>query len=148
MEAAIFYLFTFGGLYLLGRKFKWPFNEIPRDWALLFSKPGRVYIVKERHDRHVIYTSLVLIGTALLLIWFDIQISTMPSHAFVSLSTLWAFIVNVGREGFMQWRGGSWTDELGKKHNNVPFSWRDIRFGTYSGLLTGLILAALIKIFI
>jgi hypothetical protein len=127
----------------------WPVT-VAKDFNLLCSKAGRAEIVKERHHRHARDSVLVVAGTVffglcaqalfnLCGVNVDLQITTMPVWACGLLGGFYAFVVNAVREAVKQVNGGRFPD--GKYI--VPFSYRDVRFGTYAGVFTGLLAAVL-----
>lgn len=150
-QAAIIYAFILSILIGFAIKYKWPVCEIKRDWQLIFSKSGRLLLKRERCHLHVYLTFAIDVLTVAGLFWlgkyYPVQIETMPPHAFIFLGTFYSFLLNFGREGFMQHKGGYWKDVQGVRHNYVPFSWRDVRFGTYTGFVSFSAMAVMILIF-
>src|SRR5690606_11079973 len=117
-----------------------------KDFKMFFSKGGWATIRKERLHLHAGYTALINAGTIILAliidIWCDVQVARMPVWGFAVLGGLEGFAVNGIRVAMKQKNGGK--DSLGKWY--VPFSWLDVRAGTYTGIVVNAVLGVLIHL--
>jgi len=126
----------------------WPVTVL-KDFVLLFTDYAT--IKRERHDRHAFFSILIIsglfIGAVLLELKYPLQITTSPYWTYLFFGGFAAWIVNWLREAFLQKKGGTWTVD-GEVENIVPFSYRDVRFGTYGGVIAAALIGALIKVII
>lgn len=110
-------------------------TSILSDFKLLFSSNTWTIIKKERYDKHFKWSFLISFGLQTLMILLHImQFHTHEWYESLFLMSFGLCLINSCREGYLQVKGGR------DKEGNwiIPFSWGDIRFGTYGGFFGSL----------
>lgn len=139
MEIVLIYTVIFGGLLLVaGKK---PFELAFGDIKLLTTSVGRREFIEENHHKHFILTvvgSVVLVWLASLIP--ALQIDRWPLWVAPIAGYMLGFGVNGYVESRRQMKGGK--DKAGNW--NVPFCYRDVRFGALGGLIGTVVAVALL----
>jgi hypothetical protein len=110
-------------------------KSILSDFKLLGSSNAWATIKKERYDKHFKWSFLISFGLQTLMILLHImQFHTHEWYESLFLMSFGLCLTNSCREGYKQVNGGR------DKEGNwiVPFSFGDIRFGTYGGFFGSL----------
>lgn len=139
MTSIIVYLMAIGGLAAVaGTK---PFDLAIGDLRLLATASGRMEFIRENHHKHFILTILVAIALFYLAALIpSLQIAHWPLWIAPLMGYMLGFGVNGYVEARRQMKGGK--DKAGNW--NVPFCYRDVRFGALGGAIgTTLIIYAL-----
>jgi hypothetical protein len=151
-QALIFIAFALLGAGLVT---KWKIYELVwSDFLLTLTKAGRAEIADQNRDKHfwdsgiVVASFVVALVLFQLVFRFDIQVDRIPVWGYGASGGLLALVVNAVREANYNRKGGGYTDSNGQWHDEVPFDWGDVRFGTYGGLLVGLAIGEIISVII
>lgn len=128
--------------YWFGRKQLNPiFICFPEDLHDTFFNQG--YLRLENCHKHYRWSAVIVFTIISVCLFGAIaQIQNIGAFWITVLGGFLAFTINAIREARKQIKGGK--DSSGR--NNIPFSWLDIRFGTYAGFHFAFVAAMVFKL--